>query len=651
MLLCHTVSFPVLFAVFINQFTKMNSKHFLLAALLFSSSRIFAQQDSVKATSLNEIVVTATRFPKKVSETGKVISIITNQDIERSSGKDLSQILNDEAGLIINGAYSNPGKDKSVYLRGAKTDYTVILLNGIPVSDPSGTGGAFDLRMFPVEQIERIEILKGAQSTLYGSDAIAGVINIITKKGADKPAQFYGGFSAGSYNTYKANAGISGSGEGASYNVGFTHYETKGISEAEDTTAAKNFDKDGFIQNAFNADFSAKITKGLYLKPYLRYSYFKGSYDGGSFTDDASANYIAQLLTTGAQAEYGFAGGALTAFYDYDEINRSYTDSYGTSPYAGNKKTLEFFGNYSFTPHLQLLAGIHYNKQKMNDEAATPKNPVAELTSPYLSFFLKDIGGFNLELGGRYNKHSRYGDNFTYSINPSFTINSKVKLFANYATAFKAPSLSALYGPYSANPDLEPEKSNTLEGGVQATLLSEVLDVRAVYFRRKIENVIIYGPSFQLINLDKQNDNGFEIEPTIYASKNLRIKLFYSYVDGEVTTKSNGKDSTYSNLIRRPKHSFGANIGYQVTPQLFISTQLNSYGKRSDLYYDMNVYAQKAVTLSAYALWNAYAEYALAEGRVKFFADAKNITNAKYTEVYGYSTLGFNFTGGIRVKL
>ena len=628
----------------------MNSKHFLLTVLLFSSGFVFSQEDSTKGTSLNEIVITATRFPKKVGETGKVISVITNQDIERSNGKDLSQILNDEAGLIINGAYSNPGKDKSVYLRGAKTDYTVILLNGIPVSDPSGTGGAFDIRMFPVEQIERIEILKGAQSTLYGSDAIAGVINIITKKGAGKPARGYAGFSAGSYDTYRANVGISGSGDGASYNVGFMHYNTRGISEAEDTTADKSFDKDGFIQNSFNADFNAKLAKGLYIKPYFRYSYFKGGYDGGSFTDDA-ATYKAHLLTTGAQAEYSFENGALNAFYDYDEINRSFSDSWGTTPYAGNKKTLEFFGNYSFSKHIQVLAGIHYNKQKLNDTTASPKNPTAALTSPYLSFFLKNLGGFNIELGGRYNKHSRYGDNFTYSINPSFTVNDKIKIFANYATAFKAPSLSALYGPYSANPNLEPETSSTIEGGVQATILSEILDVRAVYFMRSIENVIIYGPSFQLINLDEQNDKGFELEPTLYLGKKLRIKLFYAFVDGEVTTQSNGKDSTYANLIRRPKHSFGANIGYQLTPQFFISTQINNLGKRSDLYYDMSTFSQKAIQLTGYTIWNAYAEYSFLKSRLKFFADVKNITNAKYTEVYGYSTLGFNFTGGIRVKI
>ena len=618
--------------------------------LLICSHGVWAQEDSTRATSLNEIVITATRFPKKVSETGKVVTVINSQDIARSDGKDMAQLLSDQAGILVNGAYSNPGKDKSLYLRGAATDYTVILVNGIPVSDPSGTGGAFDIRMFPLEQVERIEILKGAQSTLYGSDAVAGVINIITKKAAGKPVQGYGSVAAGSYKTFKADAGLNGTAEGSSYNIGFTHYKTGGISEAADTTAGGIFDKDGFTQNAFHADFDARAAKGLHIKPYFRYTYFKGGYDGGAYTD-ADSRYEAQLLTTGARAQYSFANGGLTAFYNYDEVNRSFTETYGVYPYKGSKNSAELYAHYSFSPHLQLLGGIHYNKQKMDDETATPQNPTATLTSPYLSFFVRGLGGFNLELGARYNKHSAYGDNFTYSINPSYTFSNTVKIFANYATAFKTPSLQALYGPFGANADLEPETSATAEAGIQGSLLSGVIDARAVYFRRSIENVIVYGPAFQLINLNKQKDHGFEFEPTVYINKQLTLKLFYAYAAGEVTTKQNDKDSTYANLIRRPKHSFGINAGWQVTPQFFVSTQINSYGKRNDLYYDAVTFSQQPALLKAYTLWNAYASYQLAKDRIKFFIDVKNITNTKYTEVYGYSTQGFNITGGVKVKI
>ena len=621
-----------------------------MVMLLVYSYAAWAQDDSTKATSLNEIVITATRFPKKVSETGKVVSVISKNDIESSNGKDIAQLLSEQAGLLVNSAYSNPGKDKSIYLRGASTDYIVILVNGIPVSDPSGTGGAFDIRMFPLEQVERIEILKGAQSTLYGSDAIAGVINIITKKATSRPAQGYGGLAAGSYNTFKADACIYGSAEGSSYNIGFTHYKTDGFSEATDTTAAGVFDKDGFTRNTFHANFDARVAKALHIKPYFRYAHFKGGYDGGAYTD-ADSKYEAQMIATGAQAQYGFANGGLTAFYNYDEVSRTFSEIYGVYPYKGNKNSLELYAHYSFNPHMQVLTGIHYNKQKMNDETAAPKNPTAELTSPYLSFFVRDLAGFNLELGGRYNKHSAYGDNFTYSVNPSFTFGNAVKVFANYATAFKAPSLQALYGPFSSNADLTPETSTTTEAGVQTSLLSGVIDARAVYFRRTIENVIVYGPSFQLINLNKQKDHGFELEPTVYINKQLTLKFFYAYVDGKVTTKNNDKDSTYANLIRRPKHSFGINAAYQVTPHFFISTQLSTYGKRSDLYYDAVTFSQQPATLSAYTLWNAYASYGFIQNRIKLFVDLKNIANAKYTEVYGYSTQGFNMAGGIRIKI
>jgi hypothetical protein len=138
-----------------------------LIALWYLTPNLTFGQDSLAVSPLNEVVVTATKFPKNQSETGKVMTVISEEQLERSAGKDLSQLLNEQVGLVINGSGSNPGKDKSVYLRGAKTDYTVILLDGIPLNDPSGFGGAFDLRLIPVDQVERIEILKGSQSTLY----------------------------------------------------------------------------------------------------------------------------------------------------------------------------------------------------------------------------------------------------------------------------------------------------------------------------------------------------------------------------------------------------------------------------------------------------------------------------------------------------
>ena len=169
----------------------MKKQFFVLAAVIISSqvqaqpAPVLRQQDT---TFLDEAVVTANKYPNKTSLTGKVVTIITREQLEKSSGKDLSQLLTEQAGIFISGANSNAGKDKSVYLRGGYVSHTLITIDGIPVYDPSGIGGNFDIRNLAISNIERIEILKGSQSTLYGSDAIDGVINIITlKKDVQKP--------------------------------------------------------------------------------------------------------------------------------------------------------------------------------------------------------------------------------------------------------------------------------------------------------------------------------------------------------------------------------------------------------------------------------------------------------------------------------
>jgi vitamin B12 transporter len=165
-------------------FQKMKKKIFIVAAAIISS-QLQAQTDTTREI-LDEVVITANKYPNKTSLTGKVITVITKEQLEHSGGKDLSQLLTEQAGVYVGGANSNAGKDKSIYLRGARIDHTLITVDGVPLYDPSGIGGNFDIRNLSVAAIERIEILKGSQSTLYGSDAIAGVINIITKKSADK---------------------------------------------------------------------------------------------------------------------------------------------------------------------------------------------------------------------------------------------------------------------------------------------------------------------------------------------------------------------------------------------------------------------------------------------------------------------------------
>jgi len=608
-----------------------------------------AQQDSIKSINLNEVVITATKFPKSASETGKVLTVIDETVLERSAGKDLSQLLNEQVGLVINGANSNPGKDKGVYLRGAKSEYTLFLLDGVPLNDASGPGGAFDPRLLSLDQLERIEILKGSQSTLYGSDAIAGVINLITKKSNQERVAGNVSISYGSYDQLKTTANVSGSMDWLNYNIGASHLEATGISEAEDINSAGGFDRDGYKQNAFNAGLGINATPNLTVSPFFRYNEFDGDFDGGSFADDNST-YKSKLINPGVRSQWKLKNGAVNFLYGHNRTDREYDGPFGPSTFRGRFDNADLFFNHDLTRQLQLLGGVNYQHLKLVDATLPVANPDADLVSPYLSLFVRSSQSFTMELGGRYNNHSKYGSNATYSFNPSYTFNKKIKVFINQSAGFKAPTLSQLYGAFGANENLKPEKSMSTEAGIQAYVNTKT-DVRLTVFKRKVDDAIIFTFANGNMNLDEQNDYGFEAEASTTVGEKLSLRAYYAFVDGEITTRGNGSDSTFYNLFRRPKHTIGLNAGIQMTEKLYGSVNIKTFSSRKDLFFNpANFFNAEIVELDSYALLDFYAEYKMLDGKLRIFVDAKNLLNENYREVYGYNTLGFNLNTGLSYK-
>ena len=622
----------------------------LIAFWWLAPNKINAQQDSVSVTSLNDVVITATKFAKSQSETGKVLTVINAADLAKSAGKDLAQVLNEQAGLFINGSVSSPGKDKSVFLRGAKGEYTVLLLDGIPLNDPSNIGGgAYDLRMIPLDQIDRIEILKGNQSTLYGSNAIAGVINIITKKDGDKKIGGAGTLSYGSFNSLRSSLNVSGGTDLLDYSIGATHFSTDGFSEAAEQNG-DNFEKDGTTQNAFHANVTVKPVKQFSVQPYFRYSEFEGKYDEGLFTDNTENEYRASFQNYGAIFDYKLNKGNLHGYYGFDKTNRVFEDFFGGSPsvykYYGRFHHGELFWNQDIGNKIQLLAGTSWQKLNMLDETTTEKNPSSTLFSPYASLFLKNLNGFSAELGGRLNHHSEYGDNFTFSLNPSYMIRDKAKLFFNLSSGFKAPSLQQLFGQFGANPDLKPEKSESAELGTQI-FFQQKGDVRVVAFTRNVRDVIFYAWPDGYVNINKQFDKGFDVEGTWRFYAKLRLKLFYSYVDGK--TKQNSTE-IQKVLYRIPKHSVGLNLAYSPVPNWTASINYKLTGYRKDLFYNSDTFMNEEVDLEEYHLIDFYTDYAFLKGKLNVFVDAKNLLNQKYYEVYGYSPLPTSVNVGASIR-
>lgn len=643
-----TCKLPVTVLLLVSSLTSVQAQQQPVPSSDSSLSKAPSLQHAIgRVPNLNEVVVTASKFSRKAGETGKVINIIGKEALDRSGGKDLAQILTEQAGIVVNGATSNLGLNKSIFVRGASNRYTLFLINGIPISDPTEVGGAFDPRLIPLDQIERIEIMKGAQSTLYGSDAVAAVINIITKEGGKKAAELSGSIGYGSFGTLRAQAALQGQADEVKYQLSFTHQQTKGISEAKPpTTATDAFDKDGFVNNALQFQAEGKIHPRLVLRPFFRYSYFSGDFDGGSFTDAANS-YKSRLLSTGTQLTFTHQHGAVKAQVAYDEVEREFISSF-PSTFNGTNHTAEVFGNYRFNSVFELLGGIEQRWQKLNDPNATPANPNIQSTSPYLVAFLKTPNNkWNLELGGRLISNNRFGEQFTYSIHPSVQVNPKLKLFANYATAFKAPSLSQLYGAFGANPNLKPEEAYSTEAGTQLELWQQKIKLRLTAFHRDIKNVMVFrGNTVQ--NFDRQQDKGIEFEPSLNLWKKLEISAFYTYVTGEVSTQVNNKDTSFFNLLRRPKHSVGINAGYKINQQFFVSAHYYTYSSRTES--DFSTFPATPVILPAYGLLNFYAEFKPTD-QWRIYVDLKNVLDRNYQEVLGYSNMPRNIFVGCRFTL
>jgi vitamin B12 transporter len=329
---------------------------------------------------------------------------------------------------------------------------------------------------------------------------------------------------------------------------------------------------------------------------------------------------------------------------------------------------VEAYTNYQLSNHLAVLAGADYRFQNTDQhyyslssfgphETKRGKDTTnMNQSSLFGSVFLQQLGGFHLELGGRYNKHSEYGSNFTYTFNPSYLIANKVKLFANVASAFKAPSLYQLFvvGAAATQP-LKAEKSRTYEGGVEYNNGKGIM-TRAVYFNREIENGIEYNMvNFRYFNNNLQKDHGFELEASVKAGI-VDINANYTYVTGEVNTAKfaydaatwsykNTGDTTYNNLFRRPKNTLNINVGVAPIENLYVSAHARFAGKRFE-----PVYLQRPIEMENYHTIDLYTEYRFSKA-IKAFVDLKNITNEQLFDVRGYNSRRFNFMAGLNFNL
>lgn len=629
------------------------SKIYLTIIGVFLCASVAKAQPSEAVTDtleLDRIVITASKIPLSQRETTKPVIIIDRREIEQNSGRDISQILNQQSGIRVNDSYGAPSNSRILYMQGATAQNTLILIDGLAINDPSGVGGLFDLRLLPLNNVERIEVIKGSQSTLYGTDTIAGVINIITRSGSDELIGGTGMVSYGSYNTFNGSLGVNGSlNESLSYLVNFNTESSDGFSAARDADNTGDFGNDGYNMDSFYAKIDFQPLPSLTISPSLNYSSFDGDYDGGAF-DDAENEFSLEMFNPGIQTEFRSGNMRVNGGYNYTRTQRSFISQFGENEFEGRFHNADIYGNYSVSDQLQFLAGINYQDYNIPADEAAATEMTSQIISPYATLYLKNWNRISAEVGYRLNNHTEYGNNSTFSFAPSYSVTDQVKLFGSVSTGFKAPTLDELFGPFGANPDLDPQRSLYMNIGAETYLVDQSLKLSAQYFNREVDDLIIYTFAEGYINRDRQNDYGVETTADWIVSSKLRLGGWYNYVEGEITTvDGDGELTTTSNLIRRPTHSFGLNATVNVTDQLLVRLDGEFNGERTDLFFNpANNFAQEDVTLEAYTLINLYAGYKLLNNQLTIFGDVKNLLNSDFTEVYGFNTTGFAVKAGVR---
>ncbi|MDF2438647.1 MAG: TonB-dependent receptor [Bacteroidota bacterium] len=501
-------------------------------------------QDSLKKKELNEVVITATRSEKKAEDVGRSISVISAEEIKNSGVSTVSELLARQEGIYVVGAGQNPGMTSSIFMRGANSNQTILLIDGVRITDPSAINNAIDASELSLANISRIEIVRGSHSTLYGSAAIGGVVNIITRK-AQKPGlsvdatvvagTFGSGTSEISENIYVDYALKNG------FYAGVELYNTNvnGLDATVDTVKSPATFKHSDMSDDFNKiDYVGKL--GFKNDKFDVYASYKQTHqltdiDQSAYRDDDNytLDFNRSLITYGASYKFNdklnasYIGG-FTKMKRLAVDDSSVVDALGTSnstynrgEYEGAVLSNEVQANYTMKGlNVVLGAGMYnesmnvntrYNSVYYND--TTSLDSIKPQSSTSNVFLHTDLGGelfssklnwLTLSGGLRMSNHNVFGTNVTYEINPSVKTSEGGLLYFSYSTGYNAPSLYQLYDPtkyttwdmsYSTglsrgNKKLNPESSKTYEIGFKQKLGN--INLSVAYFKTVVENVIEY---------------------------------------------------------------------------------------------------------------------------------------------------------------
>ncbi|MGD2294489.1 MAG: TonB-dependent receptor [Candidatus Aminicenantes bacterium] len=612
----------------------------------------------------HEITVTATRMDTPTREIGSSVTIITRQDIESSQKVTVLEILQDIPGVTViqNGPAGAAG---SVHIRGGNAEHTLVMMDGVELNDPITPSRSIDLAHYTLDNVERIEILRGPQSTLYGSDALSGVINIITKKGDGQPTIDFSA-QGGSYGSFAGSTVLSGSADKFFYSVGTSFFQNTGFSAASQDYEG-NTEKDGYSNLTFTGRLGFRLSDSFEFDLSARRVETEIDIDnfGGAYGDDPNNLQTYDSLFIKGQARIQLWNNRWEqklnlAFVDYDRAYENSTDA--AHPFDSEEAFYKStFLKFDWQNHLYLhethtlTFGIDFQQEQGESEHKSESfwGPFLSLfplqkastTGLYIQDQIRLADRFYATVGTRLDFHSQFGTSLTYRVAPAYVIGETgTKIKGSIGTGFKSPSLYQLFAPGTlwgpiGNKNLEPEKSTGWDIGIEQELCERKVFLSATYFSHSYKNLIDFDFLKGYVNITEAESNGLELTFEAFLTDGLSVSA--NYTRQESQDRRTGKA-----LLRRPKDFFQARLNLRFLKIGHMNLSVISLGKRDDI--EFVGYSSQRVTMPSYTLVNATASFALISS-AQIYLRIENILNTHYEIIKGFGTPGFSAFGGLKL--
>ena len=609
-----------------------------------------AATQSAAAKANAQLVVSPTGIATPAAHVANAITVVTAKDIATQQARSVPDILAAIPGLNVVQT-GGAGGQSSVFTRGTNANHTKILIDGIDVGDATNANGAFDFAHLLTSDIQQFEVLRGPQSGLYGSDAIGGVISVITRKG-DGPARATASIETGTYQTFNQSAGVSGSQDNVNYaiNVAHLHAGDIPVTPQQLLPAGQKAIGNAYDNVTASTKFGVDLNEAWSLNSVLRYTdatlLFTG--DGGfpSVPNAAQSSHAVQQFATREEAVWSLLDGRIKNYFVINYVNNRTSDLTAGNPLAaistGERIKYDWHAVTELAPHNNFIVGLEQQTDRLQTTGLTAENGNrAGFVEVQTNFAQRMF----LVASLRNDINDQFGSHGTYRIAPAVILPvTETKLKASYGTGFKAPTLSQLYQDFPAfnffaNPNLKPEQSTGYDAGFEQPLFDDRIRFGATYFHNSISNLINSNATFtSYANVGLATTEGTESFVTAHLTDRLSLRADYTFTRAVDAT-------TGQQLLRRPKEKWSATAIWTPLDPLTVSATLLRVSNWRDVSRDGMT---SGLVAPGYTVVNLRADYAVSD-KVKLFGRIDNLFNRHYQNPTGFLAPGLGMFGGIRV--